>query len=113
VPLFFLVQSAALLRAFAAQRNFLIVTTKSKKPDIQAPIYMEILKELQTTMEAVSHIRVANRGSPLSTHLTMVSEGVHMLSWITYEPKPTDYVTETLNSAQFFGNRILNEFKDK
>ena len=74
---------------------------------------MEILKELQTMIGAVNDIRVANRGVPLYNHLTTVSEGVAMLGWIAMEPKPADYVTETLSSAQYHGNRVLREYKDK
>ena len=106
-------QSASVLRAFAAERKFLIVTTKAKKPDIQSPIYMEILKELQSTIGTVNDIRVANRASLFFNHLTMVSEGIAMLGWITIEPKPLDYVTDMLGSAQFYGNRVIKEYKDK
>jgi len=106
-------QASSVLKAFAAERKFLLVTTKSKKPDISAPIYMEILKDLQAHMEAVNVIRVTSRGSSLSNHLNTVSEGIAMLGWITIEPKPADYVNETLNSAQFYGNRLTKEYKDK
>ncbi len=76
---------------------------------------MEILKELQAMIGTVNDIRVANRGSPIFTHLTTVSEGIAMLGWITTgtDPKPADFVTETLSSAQFYGNRVLKEYKDK
>ena len=74
---------------------------------------MEILKELQTMMGAVNDIREANRASPLFTHLTTVSEGITVLGWITIEPKPTDYITECLSSAQFYGNRIIKEFRER
>ncbi|MCJ1474511.1 hypothetical protein MMC13_003169 [Lambiella insularis] len=106
-------QSASVLRAFAAERKFLIVTTKAKKPDIQSPVYMEVLKELQSTIGVVNDIRVANRGSSFFNHLTTVSEGIAMLGWITIEPKPAEFVNETLSSAQFYGNRVLKEYKDK
>ncbi|MCJ1291109.1 hypothetical protein MMC34_002652 [Xylographa carneopallida] len=106
-------QSASVLRAFAAERKFLIVTTTAKRPDIQSPIYMEILKELQSTIGIVNDIRVANRGSPYFNHLTTVSEGIAMLGWVTIDPKPVDFVNETLSSAQFYGNRVLKEYKDK
>ncbi|MCJ1232148.1 hypothetical protein MMC14_000097 [Varicellaria rhodocarpa] len=106
-------QAASVLRAFASERKFLIITTRAKKPEIQSPSYMEILKDLQSTMGAVSDIREANRASPLFNHLSTVSEGIAMLGWITYDSKPFDYVTETLSSAQYHGNRVLREFKDK
>lgn len=106
-------QAAAVLRSFAAERKFLIITTKAKKPDIQSPVYMEILKELQSMMGAVNDIREANRASALFTHLTTVSEGITMLGWITVEPKPIDFVGEVLNGAQFYGNRVINLNKEK
>ena len=102
-----------MLRAFAAERKFLIITTKSKKPDIQSTAYMEILKDLQSMMGAVNDIREANRASPLFTHLTTVSEGIAVLGWITIDPKPVDYVSEMLSSAQFYGNRIITLNKEK
>lgn len=102
-----------MLRAFAAERKFLLITTRSRKPDIQSTIYMEILKELQSTMSQVNDIREANRASPLFTHLTTVSEGIAVLGWITIDPKPLDYICEVLSSAQFYGNRIINLNKDK
>ena len=74
---------------------------------------MEILKELQSMMGAVNDIREANRASPLFTHLTTVSEGIAVLGWITIDPKPAEYVTEVLGSAQFYGNRIIKEYKEK
>lgn len=80
---------------------------------MQSPVYMEILRELQETMGAVSEIRELNRGSPMMTYLTTVAEGIPMLGWITFEPKPADYVVEILQSAQYYGNRILKEHRNK
>lgn len=110
---FFRGQSAAVLRAFAAERRFLIVTTKAKKPEIQSPAYMEILKELQSEMGSVSDIREANRGTPVFNHLTTVSEGIAVLGWITIDPKPADYIKDMLGTAQYHGNRVLTEYKEK
>lgn len=74
---------------------------------------MDILKELQSTMGFVNDMREANRGSPYFTHLTTVSEGITVLAWITVEPKPAEYITEMLGGAQFYGNRIIKEYKEK
>lgn len=64
-------------------------------------------------MGAVNDIREANRASPLFTHLTTVSEGIAVLGWITIDPKPVEYVSDILGSSQFYGNRIIKEFKEK
>ena len=74
---------------------------------------MEILKELQETIGAVDGVKEANRGSPMSNHLTTVSEGIPMLRFVILESKPADYVQEMLNAAQFYGNRVHKEYKDK
>lgn len=74
---------------------------------------MEILKDLQAMMGAVNDIREANRASPLFTHLTTVSEGIAVLAWITIDPKPADYVAEILSPAQYHGNRVIKEYKEK
>lgn len=106
-------QSTSVLSAFVAQRKCLLIAAKARKPDIKSPIYMEILKELQSMIGAVNDIRVANRGSSVFNHLTMVSEGVAVLAWITIEPKPVDFVTDMLGAAEFYGNRVILEYKDK
>ena len=74
---------------------------------------MEILKELQSTMGSVNDIREANRGSPVFNHLTSVSEGIAVLGWITIDPKPADYILDMLGSAQYHGNRVINEYREK
>lgn len=74
---------------------------------------MEILKELQSMMGSVRDLPEANRGSPLMNHLTTVSEGIGILGWITIDPKPADYVTDIFSSAQYYGNRVLRDYKDK
>ena len=64
-------------------------------------------------MGAVNDIREANRASPLFTHLTTVSEGITVLAWITLDPRPADYVVEILSSAQYHGNKVIKEYKEK
>jgi adenylyl cyclase-associated protein len=106
-------QAKAVQQAFAAQREFLLVATKAKKPD--ALTCMEITKDLQAAMEKVDEIRQGNREPPLRDPLTMVADGVGALSWLTIEgsPKPHEYITELFGGAQIFGNKVLREYKDK
>jgi hypothetical protein len=60
----------------------------------------------------VDELREANRPSPLFAHLSAISEGIVALGWIV-ESRPADFVTDTLGGAQFYGNRVLKEYKDK
>lgn len=74
---------------------------------------METLKPLQSTLSAVDGIKVANRGSPLFNHLAAIAEGIGMLGWVAFEGKPQDYVKETIDAAQYHGNRVRMEYKEK
>ena len=102
-------QAKAVKEAFEAERTYLLVASKAKKPDPQPP---ELMTELHRQTSTVDEIREANRPSPLFTHLSAVSEGIVALGWIV-EKKPGEYVTETLAGAQYYGNKILKEYKDK
>jgi adenylyl cyclase-associated protein len=101
------------MRAFVGQRKFILITTKAKKPNMSSPAFMELLKPLQESISAVSDIRDANRGSPVFNHLSAVSESIGVLAWVTVDPKPHKHVEESLGSAQYWGNRVLKEYKDK
>ncbi len=97
------------MQAFEAERTYLLVTTKAKKPSSQPP---ELLTELHRYTGTVDEIREANRPSPLFAHLSAISEGIVALGWIV-ETRPADFVTDTLGGAQFYGNRVLKEYKEK
>lgn len=74
---------------------------------------MEILTELQRQMGSVGDLRETNRTSPLANHLSTVSEGITALGWITIEPDPAEFIADIFGSAQFFGNRVLKEYKER
>jgi adenylyl cyclase-associated protein len=85
------------------------VTTKAKEPKPQPP---ELLTELHTCTGSVDELRETNRGSPLFTHLSAISEGIVALGWIV-EKRPADFVKDTLGGAQYYGNKILKDYKEK
>ena len=74
---------------------------------------MELLTELHKNTDAINNIRENNRTSEQFNHLSAVSEGIVCLGWITAENRPTDIVGDMLGGAQFYGNRVLKEYKDK
>jgi hypothetical protein len=98
--------------AFKAERQFLLITTKAKMPDMASPVYLELVKDLQEEMTKADDIRQNNRGSPQKDHLAMVADGVGALGWFT-DSKPAEYVVELFGGAQIFGNKILKEYKDR
>ena len=70
------------------------------------------MTELHRYMTTVDELKETNRPSPLFTHLSEVAEGIVALGWIM-EKRPADFVNETLGGAQYYGNKILKEYKEK
>lgn len=101
------------MRAFAGQRKFILITTKAKKPDMNSSAFQSLLKPLQESITAVSDLRDNNRGQPSFNQLSAVSESIGVLAWVTVDPKPHKHVEESLSSAQYWGNRVLKEYKEK
>ncbi|KAF4628488.1 hypothetical protein G7Y89_g9660 [Cudoniella acicularis] len=107
-------QAASVLRAFISQRKFLLVTTKAKKPPMESPAFGQLLKPIQEAVSAVQEIREKEpRNTPFFNHLSTVSESITVLAWMHFEPKPHNHVEECLGQAQFYGNRVLKEYKEK
>ncbi|ROT39438.1 adenylyl cyclase-associated protein [Sodiomyces alkalinus F11] len=109
-------QASEVLRGFQAEREFLLLTTKARKPDlngVEMNVYQDILKPINEALVSVTNIKEANRGSPVFAQLCAVAEGIMVLAWVTVDNRPWKHVEESLASAQFFGNRVLKEQKDK
>ncbi|KAI0117083.1 adenylate cyclase associated N terminal-domain-containing protein [Daldinia grandis] len=109
-------QASKVLEGFKQQRRFLLISTRAKKPDItgsEMVVYQELLKPINEALMAVGSIKESNRGSTVFSQLSAVSEGIMVLAWVTVENRPFKHVEESLGSAQFFGNRVLKEHKEK
>ncbi|KAK3318618.1 adenylate cyclase associated N terminal-domain-containing protein [Apodospora peruviana] len=109
-------QAAKVLQGFQEQRKFLLITTKAKKPDLtgsETSAYQDLLKPTNEAIVTVSNIKDSNRGSIFFSHLSAVAEGMIVLAWVTVENRPYKHVEECLGSAQYFGNKVLKEHKDK
>ncbi|KAF1992369.1 hypothetical protein K402DRAFT_388025 [Aulographum hederae CBS 113979] len=104
-------QSAVVLTAFKTQRNWLLMSTKAKKPEMKA--FQDSLKDLQTELEKAETIRQNNRAPEYKDHLAMVADGTGTLGWVTMEQKPADVVAELFGGAQMWGNKVLKEYREK
>lgn len=106
-------QAHLVTELFHAQREFLEVATRSKKPDMTSEVFLILLSPMQKEIAGISELRERNRSSPLFNHLSVVSEGAPAMGWVTIEPAPAGYIAEMIDSSQYYGNRVLNEFKDQ
>lgn len=104
-------QHAQLLaKAFAAQREFLVMASKSKAPSADA--LPGLLAETSKAIGDVTSFSETNRKTPFPNHLAAVASAVPALGWVMVTPKPAPHVKEMHDSAQFYSNRVLKDFKD-
>ncbi|CEJ80268.1 Putative Adenylyl cyclase-associated protein [[Torrubiella] hemipterigena] len=109
-------QAELVFSGFKEQRKFLFITTKAAKPDLsgaEMAVYQDLLKPINESLMAVTDIKESNRGDPMYTQLSAVGDGIMVLAWVTVAHRPFTHVEEFLSSAQFFGNRVIKEYKDK
>lgn len=110
-------QAAKVTKGFQEERKFLLITTKAKKPNLSnsddMDAYQALLKPINESLMAVVNIKESNRGSPVTNQLSAVADGIMMLAWVTDEAKPHKHVENTLGSAQYYGNRVIKDYKDK
>ena len=90
-------------------RTYIFVTLKAKKPE---PLPAELLTDLHVTSDEINNVRETNRASPQFTHLSTIAEAAVAMGWL-FESKPAEFVKDVFPAAQFYGNRVLNEYKDK
>ncbi|KAI9167272.1 Adenylyl cyclase-associated [Paramyrothecium foliicola] len=108
-------QAAQVLKGFQEQRRFLLISTKAKKPDLSGSnmaVYQDLLKPINEALMAVTELKESNRPDPMYTQLSAVADGIMVLAWVTVDNRPYKHVDECFSSAQFFGNRVLKEYKD-
>ncbi|KAG0013012.1 hypothetical protein BGZ82_002315 [Podila clonocystis] len=106
-------QSKAVGGLFAAQREMVLIATLSQKPPVTSEVFRQLLKPTQDEMAKVTALRENNRSSPFSNHLITVDGGVPALGWVALDSKPAPYVGEMKDSAQFYANRVIKDWKEK
>lgn len=97
------------MQAFQAERTFILVTTKAKKPDALQPA---LITELHKASDTINMILQSNRPSPYFNHLNAIAEGIIALGWFS-ESKPASFVNEMVGGIEYYGNKVLKEYKEK
>jgi len=98
-------------QAFSCQRQLLVAASSSQKPSDAA--LTTLLQPVSKVIQDVQTFREKNRTSPFFNHLSAVSESVPALGWVAMAPKPGPYVKEMQDSAMFYTNRVLKDYKEK
>ncbi|KAG5368418.1 Adenylyl cyclase-associated protein [Yarrowia sp. C11] len=103
-------QAEAFKKAFDAQRDFLAVTAVAKKPDPTSPAYAELTKPISSHVQSIMNIREKTRDPKVSSHLATVAEGAPLVGWVASD-LPLPLIGDFKDSAQFYSNRVLKDFK--
>lgn len=70
------------------------------------------MKDLQTAFTRIDKIRELNLKSPFFNHLITVANGIEALVWF-FEEKPAQHVEGMIESIQYYGNKVLKEYRGK
>lgn len=101
-----------LLQAFKEQRKFLTIANKSKKPEANDANFGKIIEPINNNINKIVEIKDENRKSSFFNHLNTIGEGSPVLGWILTDT-PVSYIPEYKDSAKFWSDRVLKEFKGK
>ncbi|KAJ9117250.1 hypothetical protein QFC20_000395 [Naganishia adeliensis] len=109
-------QHAALIAKLCdAQRDFIQKASACTKPATPQDL-LPHLSEIQAAIGAINDFRAEHdrkkENRPYGNHFTAVCEGAAAWGWIAVEPTPAPFVGDMKDSAQFYTNRVIKEFKD-
>jgi adenylyl cyclase-associated protein len=115
---------------FRATRGILLCASACKKPTDTE--FAELMKPIFVDFNTVAKIKDDNsRNRDWLLHFQTVAEGVSSVAWLQqvcnvvsfFENPPllihysqsntTDWVTGQKDSAEFYGNRVIKEYKEK
>ncbi|KAI1289696.1 Adenylyl cyclase-associated protein 2 [Halotydeus destructor] len=91
--------------AVMAQRDFLVVASKSSKPTSE--VLAKLLKPTSDLIQSIQAFREKNRISPHFDFLSAISESIPALGWVAVSPTPAPYVKEMKDASQYYTNKIL------
>uniref|UniRef100_A0A0W0F912 Adenylyl cyclase-associated protein n=1 Tax=Moniliophthora roreri TaxID=221103 RepID=A0A0W0F912_MONRR len=96
---------------FKDLRDLLLTAAACSKPDEKG--LESLLAPFESTIEAISRIKEANRkDTGWFSHVMVIGEGAPFVAWVL-NPKPGPYLGEIKDQVLYYGNRIIKEFKEK
>ncbi|KAI0031501.1 adenylyl cyclase-associated protein [Vararia minispora EC-137] len=105
-------QAKLVEKLYASVLNLIRTATICRKPDQNA--FATLLTDLQKDVDAITNIKETNRKErDWFNHLSMVADGAPAVGWVTLENKPGPYVAEVRDASQFYGNRVIKDWKEK
>ncbi|KAJ9126522.1 hypothetical protein QFC24_001549 [Naganishia onofrii] len=108
-------QATLVSKLCSAQLDFIHKAASCAKPSTQQEL-LPHLADIQAAIGAVNDFRATEdrkkENRPFGNHFSAVCEGVNAWGWVAVEPTPAPFVGDMKDSAQFYTNRVIKEFKD-
>ncbi|KAL8255325.1 hypothetical protein R6Q59_033546 [Mikania micrantha] len=105
-----------LKEAFLVQKELILKTKQTQKPDAEGMV--EFLRPLNEKLTEATCMTTGRR-SDFPNHLKSTAESLIALAWIAYTGRdcgmsmPIGHVEECWQSAEFYNNKVLVEYKNK
>ncbi|KAJ1836115.1 suppressor of rasval19 [Coemansia sp. RSA 2711] len=104
-------QAQAVGQLYTAQRDFVRMAGDTKKP--AAAQLPSLLGAQQQAIQAVVALKDGNRASEFFDNLSAVAEGIAAFGWVAVESTPVPYINDMKESAEFYSNRVLKQWREK
>lgn len=95
---------------FSSLRFFL--WTAASRPEPSSEEVQKLVAPIVNLLSEINRFKDSKRNTPQFNHLCAVAEGISAAGWVLVKKTPAPYVKEMLESAMFYINRILKEFKE-
>ncbi|KAF8232305.1 cyclase-associated protein [Tricholoma matsutake] len=98
-------------KQFQNLREFIQLSSSCQKPN--AKTNEALLSPLLADIEGISRAKEAGRKDrDWFTHLSFIGESGPAVGWVV-QPKPGPHIAEIKESALYYGNKVMQEFKSK
>lgn len=105
-------QASKVLASFQEQRKILVIALTTQKPD--ATKWKEMIQPMvDATAEVVEIQETTDHSDSMHNHLSCVADGIPVMAWIGIEMRAFNHVNKFLGYAQYFGNKVTKNYKDK
>ncbi|KAL5511525.1 SRV2 [Sanghuangporus vaninii] len=97
---------------FKGLRALLLTVGSCTKPDSKT--FATLQEPIAKEVTAVMQVPEKNRKERVwYNHLMVIAEGIPSVGWVGVEPKPGPHVAQMKEAAEFYGNKVIKEFKEK
>ncbi|PFH52429.1 hypothetical protein AMATHDRAFT_46293 [Amanita thiersii Skay4041] len=106
------VEAATLLETqLQAIKDLLLLSANCTKPSQEE--LDKLIKPLYRGIEAIEKTKDGNKKErDWFTHLTFISAAAPVVGWVLH-PKPAPYIMDIKESAEYYGNKLIKEWKEK